>query len=115
MVIAQGEIWWADLGDPVGAQPGYHRPVVVVQADAFNQSRIATVVCVPLTSNFKWAEAPGNVILPASITGLDQDSVANISQITTLDKVQLEERVGVVPQRQLEMIFAGIELVLERI
>ncbi len=70
MVVAQGDIWWADLPEPTGSGPGFRRPVVVVQGDAFNASRIATVVCVPLTSNLRWAAAPGNVLLSARLTGL---------------------------------------------
>ena len=73
-MIAQGEIWWADLGEPIGSAPGYRRPVLIVQCDAINASRIGTAVCVPLTSNLKWGDAPGNVILRASITGLPKDS-----------------------------------------
>ena len=86
MVIAQGDVCWADLPDPVGSGPGFRRPVLVVQGDAFNRSRVATVVCVPLTSNLKWAEAPGNVELPAKSTGLSKDSVANVSQIVSLGR-----------------------------
>src|SRR5450755_846889 len=86
MVISQGEVWWADLPAPSGSGPGFRRPVVVVQGDAINRSRIATVVCVPLTSNLKWADAPGNVFLTARATGLPKDSVANVSQIVTLDR-----------------------------
>ena len=86
MVISQGEIWWADLPEPVGSGPGYRRPVVVVQGEAFNRSRIATAVCVPLTSNLDWADAPGNVLLPARATGLPKDSVANVAQLVTLDR-----------------------------
>ena len=80
MVIAQGEVWWADLPAPSGSGPGFRRPVVVVQGDALNRSRLATVVCVPLTTNLRWAEAPGNVPLPSRVTGLPKDSVANASQ-----------------------------------
>ncbi len=86
MVISQGEVWWADLGEPRGSEPGFRRPVVVVQNDSFNRSKIATVVCVPLTSNLHWAQAPGNVTLSAKATGLPKDSVANVSQVVTLDK-----------------------------
>lgn len=113
-MISQAEIWWADLGDPVGSAPGYRRPVVVVQSDALNQSRIGTVVCVPLTSNLKWADAPGNVTLPAAATGLDRDSVANVSLITAVDKDQLTERVGAVTRRQMDLILAGVDIVLGR-
>ena len=114
MVVAQGEIWWADLGDPVGSAPGYRRPVVVVQGDALNASRIATAVCVPLTSNVKWADAPGNVLLKSRATALDRDSVANVSQLVTVDKAMLTERVGKIPERKLELVLAGIDVVLGR-
>jgi mRNA interferase MazF len=114
VVISQGEVWWADLGEPIGSEPGYRRPVVVVQCDALNQSRIGTAVCVPLTSNLKWADAPGNVRLAARATGLPQDSVANVSLIVAVDKQQLSECVGKVARRQLESVFAGIDTVLGR-
>lgn len=114
MVVSQGEVWWADLGDPVGPAPGYRRPVLVVQGDAFNRSRIGTVVCVPLTSNLKWADAPGNVLLKASATGLGRDSVANVSLVVAIDRAQLTERVDKVPQRKLEQVLAGIGVVLGR-
>jgi mRNA interferase MazF len=114
MVIAQGEIWWADLGEPIGSSPGLRRPVVVVQSDALNRSRIATVVCVSLTSNLVWADAPGNVLLPAQVTGLPKDSVANVSQIVTLDKRQLEDRVGKLSKAKLELLLTGIDVVLGR-
>jgi mRNA interferase MazF len=114
VVIAQGDVCWADLPDPVGSGPGFGRPVLVVQGDAFNRSRVATVVCVPLTSNLKWAEAPGNVALPARSTGLSKDSVANVSQIVALDRDVLIERVGRVSKKQLELVFAGLDLVLGR-
>ena len=114
MVIAQSEVWWADLAEPMGSAPGYRRPVVVVQSDALNQSQIATVVCVTLTSNLRWSVAPGNVLLTAKHTGLDRDSVANVSQLVTLDKRQLTERVGKIPKRQMEAVFSGIDLVLGR-
>lgn len=114
MVINQGEIWWAELGEPVGSAPGFRRPVLVVQGDAFNHSRIATVVCVPLTSNRQWAGAPGNMMLRAKNSGLDRDSVANASGVVALDKAQLNERVGKVTARKLELVLAGIDLVLGR-
>ena len=114
MVIGQGETWWADLGEPVGSAPGYRRPVVVVQCDALNASRIGTIVCVPLTSNLKWARAPGNVLLSAAATRLLKDSVANVSLIVALDKGQLVERVGKVPRRQLELVLSGIYVIVGR-
>ena len=114
MVVAQGEIWWADLPKPRGSGPGFRRPVVVVQADAINRSRIATTICVPLTSNMKWATAPGNVELPAEITDLPKDSVANVSQIVTLDKEYLTERVGKLPRAKLDLVLSGIDVMLGR-
>jgi mRNA interferase MazF len=114
MVISQGDIWWADLSEPVGSEPGFRRPVLVVQGEALNLSRLATAICVPLTSNLKWGEAPGNVVLKAKATGLPKDSVANVSQIVTVDKDMLTERAGKVQQRHLELVFAGLDLVLGR-
>ncbi len=114
MVIAQGEVWWADIGEPIGAAPGFRRSVVVVQCDALNRSRIATVVCVPLTSNLKWANAPGNVLLKTRLTGLPKDSVANVSLIVALDKQQLTERSGRLSSRQLEAVLNGIDVVFGR-
>jgi mRNA interferase MazF len=114
VVIAQGDVCWADLPDPVGSGPGFRRPVLVVQGDAFNRSRVATVVCVPLTSNVKWAEAPGNVLMAARTTGLSKDSVANVSQIVTVDRGLLTERVGRISKKQLELVFAGLDIVLGR-
>ncbi|MBC8167617.1 MAG: type II toxin-antitoxin system PemK/MazF family toxin [Bryobacteraceae bacterium] len=114
MVISQGEIRWADLPDPMGSGPGYRRPVVVIQGDAFNRSRIATVVCVPLTSNLRWANAPGNVTLSSRLTGLPQDSVANVSQVVTLDRDLVTECVGKLSRTKVELILAGIDVVLGR-
>lgn len=114
MVIEQSEVWWADLEEPIGSAPGYRRPVVVVQCNAFNRSRIGTVVCVPVTSNLKWAEAPGNVLLPRLETGLEQNSVANVSLIIALDKQQLTDRVRKLPRRRFDLILAGIDVILGR-
>ena len=114
MVISQGEVWWADLGVPVGSAPGFRRPVIVVQGDPLNRSRIATVVCIALTSNLAWAEAPGNVLLQASVTGLGKDSVANVSQVITVDRAVLIERVGKLSRAKLELILAGLDVVLGR-
>jgi len=114
MVIGQGEVWWAELNEPSGSAPGLRRPVIVAQCNALNQSRVGTVICVPLTSNLKWTEAPGNVLLTAASTGLPKDSVANVSLTITLDKLQLTERVGRISRRQLELIFSGIDIVLGR-
>jgi len=114
VVIARGEVWWADLPEPSGSAPGFKRPIVVVQGDAFNRSRISTVVCVPLTSNLRWADAPGNVLLPAGLTGLPKDSVANVSQIVTLDRGSLTERLGRLPEAKFELVLFGVDVVLGR-
>lgn len=114
MVISQGEVWWADLAEPVGSSPGFRRPVVVVQGDSINRSRISTVVCVPLTSNLGWSRAPGNVELSSHTTGLQKDSVANVSQIITVDRVQLTERTGKLPHAKVQLILAGIDTILGR-
>jgi len=111
-VISQGEIWWADLPAPAGSGPGFRRPVVVVQCDALNRSLIATVVCVPLTSNLKWELAPGNVRLSARLTGLPKESIANVSQVIAIDREFLTTRAGKLPRRKLELLLAGIGVVL---
>ena len=114
MVVSQGDVWWADLPAPTGSGPGFRRPVVIVQCDSMNRSRIATAVCVPLTSNLRWADAPGNAVLPASITGLPKDSVANVSQVIALDKDLLTERAGKLPRAKVELVLAGIDVILGR-
>jgi mRNA interferase MazF len=114
MVIAQGEIWWAELAPPTGSEPGYRRPVVVVQGDALNRSKIATAVCIPLTSNLRWADAPGNVLFSARSTNLSKDSVANVSQIVALDRTVLTERVAKLSRPKLELLLSGIDVVLGR-
>jgi len=88
--------------------------VVIVQGDPFNRSRISTVLCVPLTSNQKWAAAPGNLPLSAKMTGLPKDSVANVSQLVTLDRALLTERVGKLPRLSVELLLSGIDVVLGR-
>lgn len=113
-MIAQGEVWWADLAELSGSEPGFRRPVVVVQGDAFNRSHIATVVCVTLTSTLRWADAPGNVLLAARTTGLPKDSVANVSRLVTLDRGALAERVGALPAKKLGLVLLGIDIVLGR-
>lgn len=114
VAVAQGEVWWADLGEPIGSGPGYRRPVLVVQGDAFNRSAIATVVCVPLTSNVKWAGAPGNVPLKPRDSGLPKESVANVSQVVALDRAVLVERVAKVSAAKLDLVLRGIDVVLGR-
>ena len=114
MVILQGEVWWADLPAPDGSGPGFRRPVVVVQGDPVNRSEIATVLCVPLTGNLKWAAAPGNLLLPARITQLPKDSVANVSLVVAVDKAFFTERASKLPRRFVELILSGIDVVLDR-
>lgn len=111
-MIGQGDVWWADLAEPRGSEPGYRRPVLVVQGDAFNRSAIATVVVVPLTSNLRWSDAPGNVLLRARSTGLPRESVANVSQIVALDRAALTDRIGRISPAKLELVLRGIDLVL---
>jgi mRNA interferase MazF len=114
VVISQGEIWWADLDEPQGSGPGFRRPVIVVQGDSFNRSRIRTVVCVPLTSNLRLAEAPGNVEVPSRMSGLPKDSIANVSQVVTVDKTSLVDRTGSLTEGALRQVLGGIDIVLGR-
>jgi mRNA interferase MazF len=110
--MERGDIWWAQLPDPVASEPGFRRPVVIVQSNAFNRSRIRTVIAVVVTSNLSLAEAPGNVLLLPSESGLPKDSVANVSQIITLDRDFLTEKCGRVPLRLIRSIDEGLRLVL---
>lgn len=110
--MQRGEIWWANLPEPVGSEPGFRRPVLVIQSDDFNRSRIATVIALVITSNIKLVHAPGNVLLPGKITGLNKDSVANVSQIITVDKSFLTERVGKIPSNLFEQVENGIRLAM---
>ncbi|HET7598653.1 MAG TPA: type II toxin-antitoxin system PemK/MazF family toxin [Gemmatimonadales bacterium] len=112
MVIARGEVWWADLDEPTGSEPGYRRPVLIVQADPFNRSRLQTTIAVVLTSNLRLIDAPGNVLVPKQSSGLPKDSVANVSQVITLDRDVLAERAGKLPPRLLAAVDAGLKLVL---
>ena len=108
----RGEIWWASLSRPVGSGPGYRRPVLVVQANEFNASRIQTVVVAAITSDVKLAAAPGNVLCTRKNTGLFRNSVINVSQLVTLDKSLLTGRVGALPSRLLRQVEDGLRLVL---
>jgi mRNA interferase MazF len=110
--IQRGEIWWADLPEPRRSEPGYRRPVLVVQADSFNRSRIQTVIVAVITSNVALADAPGNVLLTARSTGLPRDSVANVSQLLTLDRGFLTEHAGTLPLRVQGSVDAGLRAVL---
>lgn len=111
-MIQRGEIWWATLPEPVGSEPGFRRPVLIVQSNDFNRSRINTVIAVVITSNTRLAEAPGNVFLPRHVTGLPKDSVANVSQVITVDKSFLTEQVGSLPSSVLQQIETGLRLVM---
>ena len=113
-MIARGEVRWADLGQPIASAPGFRRPVVVIQGDAFNRSSMATAVCIALTSDLRWAEAPGNVLLTAEVTGLPKDSVANVAQVVTLDRASFSARVGALPAKTLALVLVGIDIVLGR-
>ena len=113
-MIAQADIWWASLPEPIGSGPGFHRPVVVVQGDNFNRSRIATVVVIPLTSNIRLADMPGNVLLRSEVTGLPKDSAANVSQLIAIDRSLLTECIGRITRSQLKVIWAGIDLLFDR-
>ena len=113
MVVERGEVWWADLDEPTGSEPGYRRPVLIMQADAFNRSRLQTTIAVVLTSNLRLIDAPGNVLVPKSASGLPKDSVANVSQVVTLDRDFLTERTGKLPARLRAAVDAGLKLVLD--
>jgi mRNA interferase MazF len=112
VVIERGEVWWADLGAPDGSEPGYRRPVIIVQSDAFNRSRLRTVIAVILMTNLRLLEAPGNVLIPAKISGLPKDSVANVSQLITLDRDFLLERAGRLRGQPMKDLETGLRLVL---
>jgi mRNA interferase MazF len=110
--MQRGEIWWAALPEPRGSESGFLRPVLIVQADAFNQSRLRTVIIAAITSNLALASAPGNVLLPPRISGLSKESVVNISQLVALDRSYLTEPVGKIPPRIQASVDAGLRLVL---
>ncbi len=112
MVIKRGEIWWASLREPTGSEPGYRRPLLIIQSDKFNRSRIRTIMALVLTSNVKLANAPGNVLLKAKDSGLEKDSVVNVSQSVTIDKAFLTDRIGELSSQQIETIDNGLRLSL---
>lgn len=113
MVVERGEVWWADLGEPDGSEPGYRRPVIIVQSDAFNRSRLRTVIAVVLMGNLRLLEAPGNVLIPAKASGLPKASVANVSQLVTLDRDFLLERAGRLRGQPMKDLESGLRLVLD--
>ena len=112
MVIQRGEIWWAELDEPRGSEPGYRRPVLIVQNDAFNRSRIATIIAVVLTSNLRLLDAPGNVLVPARASGLKKDSVANVSQVVTIERACLAKRAGRIETPLMRDVDQGLRLAL---
>ena len=113
MVVARGEIWWADLAEPRGSEPGFRHPILILQADAFNRSRLRTVIGVVVSSNTRLLDAPGKVLPPAEAVGLPRDSVANVTQFVTVDRDYLEERAGKVQSKTLARVDAGLRLVLD--
>jgi mRNA interferase MazF len=110
--MRRGEIWWASLGEPQGSEPGFRRPVLIVQSNEFNESAIHTSICAAMTSNMRLAAAPGNVRVTRRAGGLPRDSVVNVSQLITLDKRMLTQKVGRLPAESLRDVDAGIRLVL---
>jgi mRNA interferase MazF len=108
----RGEVWWVDFGQPFGSEPAYRRPVILVQSDPFNRSRIETVLVVPMTSREELSEAPGNVLCRPKDTGLRKPSVANVSQLSVVDRARLLEKVGTVPPRVMALVEEGLRLVL---
>ncbi len=112
-MIRQGDVYWIDLGDPAGPGPGYRHPHVVIQNNLFNRSRIHTVVVCALTSNLRRAQAPGNVLVEEGEAGLPKQSVVNVSQLFTVDKRDLIEKIGTLPRLRVRQILEGVRLVLE--
>jgi len=112
MVMRRGDVWWADLPPPGGSEPAYRRPVLIVQTDPFDESRIQTVVAVAFTSNLRLASAPGKVLCRRQDTGSRKTPVANVSQLTALDKSRLEKRVSALPRRLFRQVEDGLRLLL---
>ena len=112
MVVKRGEIWWAALPDPVGSEPGYRRPVLIVQSDEFNRSGIRTVICAAVTSNQNLADAPGNVHLSTRVSGLPKPSVVNVSQIISLDRTRLTERIKGIDTQSMLQVDEGLRLIM---
>ena len=110
--MIRGEIWWADFGIPFGSEPGFKRPVVIIQDDSFNKSKISTIIVASITTNLNLAEAPGNVFIEKEESGLSKNGVINISQISTIDKKRLTEKVCVLSQSSMSKIDYGLKLVL---
>ena len=113
MVIKRGDIWWAALPEPVGSEPGYRRPVLIIQSNEFNESKINTVVAAVITSNIRLAVAPGNVLLPSKKSKLSKESVINVSQIITIDKSYLTEKVHSLSSSVIAQVDEGLKLVIK--
>ena len=111
-MVARGQLWWADLPNPTGSEPGFTRPVLIVQAESFNRSKLATVVVTAITSNLHLADAPGNVMLPKIKSGLPKDSVVNVSQLSTIDRDSLKEPITLLDRGTVQQIDEGLALVL---
>ena len=111
--MLRGEIWWADMPDPVGSEPGFERPVVIVQTNRFNNSRIDTVIVAAITSNLQRGDAPGNVFVDQTRSGLSKDSIVNVSQIATLDRYDLLRRMGKLPNDIMSSVDSGLRLALD--
>ncbi len=113
MVIKRGDVWWAELPDPVGSGPGYKRPLLIIQSNEFNKSKINTVIAVVITSNLRLATAPGNILLPVKKAKLPKESVINVSQVITIDKALLTEKVHHLPIDIMDQVDEGLKLVLK--
>jgi len=113
MVIERRQVWWADLEEPRGSEPGSRRPVLIVQADSFNRSRLRTLLAIVLSSNLRLLDAPGNVLLPSKDTGLPKDSTAVVTQVVTLDQDYLSECAGKIPPRLMAQVDGGLKLALD--
>ncbi len=111
-MVARGEVWWADFGEPFGSEPGYERPVLVVSSDRYNRSRIGTVIVTALTSNMRLAAAPGNVELEQGDAGLPKGCVVNVSQTLVVDRLRMVRAIGVLPRHLMNRVDAGLRLVL---
>ena len=112
MVVKRGEIWWASLPDPVGSEPGYRRPVLIIQSDEFNRSGIRTVICSAITTNLNLAGAPGNVQLSPRSSGVSKPSVINVSQLISIDRTRLTERIKGIDTESMRQVDEGLRLIL---
>jgi len=112
MVVRRGQIWWADLGESRGSSPGYERPVIVVQSNSFNNTKIESIIVAIVTTNLRLADMPGNIRLTKEVSGLDKESVVNITQLFTVDRKDCIQLIGILPNKKIEQINQGLSLVL---